>query len=171
MNKTALKKNVGHHVRIRPMAKRFAGGPGGLQLPPVDDPWQVQGSEKDGLRISNTATGHGTVLGFDHIREFMTDPAGGQGDGLFILKSQLNIGGNSLWTEPTFRPGEALPDQFGNVRDWKRENDAAYVQSLFPAPRPALALPPIISSSPGLGLALLAGVCIGVCIGLAIADA
>lgn len=170
MNKIALKKNVGHRLRIRPKAKRYLGGPGGLQLPPVDDSWLVEDIERDGLRIRNTATDHGTVLKFDHIREFMTDSAGGQGDGLLILKSQLSIGGNRLWTEPTFRPGEALLDQFQNVPDWKRDNDPAYVRSLFPTPRPALALPPITSSGSALGAALFVGVFLGVCLGLLIAD-
>jgi hypothetical protein len=63
MNKSELKKNVGHHVRLRPMAKRFAGGPTGPQLPPVNDDWLIQGFERNGVRISNNATGHGTVLG------------------------------------------------------------------------------------------------------------
>src|SRR5689334_12493500 len=63
MNKTALKKNVGHRVKIRPMAKRHAGGPGGLQLPPVDDTWIVQAHNQSGMNIRNAATDHVTDLG------------------------------------------------------------------------------------------------------------
>src|ERR1035441_8991004 len=124
MNKIELKKNVGHHVRMRPMAKRFVGGHSGPQLPPVDDDWLIQGVEKDGIRISNSMTGHGTFLGFDHIREFSTDPVRGQGYGLLILKSQLHIGGCSLWTD-SISLGGSVPNQLDGVRGWKRENDTA----------------------------------------------
>jgi hypothetical protein len=169
MNKAALKKNVGHHMKLRPMAKRFADGPTGPQLPPVDDDWLIQGVEKDGIRISNTATDHGTLLGFDHIREFTTDPVRGHGYGTLILKTQVHIGGYHLWTEP-IGPGGPVPDQFQNVRGWKRENDAAYIQSLFPSTRPAPVMPPAPGSgNPALGFGLLACLCIGV--GLLIANA
>jgi len=33
-----------------------------------------------------------------------------------ILNTQVSIGGNSLWCDPTFRPGVALADPFGDVR-------------------------------------------------------
>jgi hypothetical protein len=51
-----------------------------------------------------------------------------------ILNKQVKIGGNSLWCEPTFRPGEALPDLFGDMCGWKRENDPLYIQSLHARP-------------------------------------
>ncbi len=167
MNKAALKKNVGHHARIRPMAKRFGGGPTGPRLPPVDDDWTIQGYERDGIRISNNATGHGTLLGFDHIREFTTDPVRGQGYCTLILKVQLHIGGCSLWAEP-IGPGGHGPDLFENVRGWKREDDQAYILSLYPRTRPAPVIPqPTTGNSALLGLGLLA-LCIGV--GVAIAN-
>ena len=169
MNKAELKKNVGHHVRLRPMAKRFVGAPTGPQLPPVDDDWLIQGFEKNGLRISNNATGHGTVLGFDHIREFATDPVRGQGNGTLILKSQVHIGGNSLWTEPIV-PGGSVPNPLDSVQRWKRENDPAYIQSLFPTNRAVVAMPQAVSDGdPALGFTLFACLCIGV--GLLIANA
>lgn len=131
MNKNELKKNLGHSVKLRPMAKRFAGGPEGPQLPPVDDEWMIQGIDQQGVRISRNNT-HSLVLGFDHIREFTTDPARGGRDGILILKSQVSIGGNSMWVEPIgpWTP----PDQFANVQNWKREDDGAYLQSLRPPP-------------------------------------
>ena len=168
MNKSALKKNVGHRVRLRPMAKRFLGGPTGLQLPPVDDDWLIQGIDKDGIRISNTATDHGTVLGFDHIREFTTDPARREGEGLLILKSQLHIGGCSLWVEP-ITPGWSPPDEFENVRGWKRENDVAHVQSLFPNQGRPPVMPRAGSGNPAWEVAFLACICIGA--GLLMANA
>jgi hypothetical protein len=169
MNKAELKKNVGHHVRLRPMAKRFVGGRTGPQLPPVDDDWLIQGFEKDGVRISNNATGHGTVLGFDHIREFATDPVRGHGYGMLILKSQVHIGGCSLWIEP-ISVGGSVPNPLDSVRGWKRENDPAYIQSLFPAGRAVAAIPQALNGgNPALGFGLLACLCIGV--GLLIANA
>lgn len=158
MNKNELKKNVGYHVKLRPMAKRFAGGRSGPQLPPVDDDWLIQTVDKTGIRISNSATGHGTVLGFDHIREFTTDPVRGQGYGLLILKTQLHIGGRNLWTEP-ITPGLSAPDPLQNVQGWKRVNDAAYLQRLS---RPAPVMPQGGSGNQIVGIALLACLFIGV---------
>lgn len=160
MNKSELKKNAGHHVKLRPMAKRFAGGPSGPQLPPVDDDWLIQGVEKTGVRISNSATGHGTVLGFDHIREFTTDTVRGQGYGVLILKTQLHIGGRNLWTEP-ITPGLSVPDPFQNVRGWQRTNDAAYLQNLT---RTTPVTPQSGGGNPAVGLAFLA--CLLVAVGL-----
>ena len=166
MNKAAFKKNIGSRLRLKPISKRFVGGPTGPQLPPVDDDWLVQGFEKDGgVRISNSATGHGTVLARDQVHHFSEDSERGKGSGTITLNTQLNIGGNALWTEPTFRPGEVLPDQFRNVRGWKRENDAVYIQNLCRAqvmPQP---------TSGNSALVLLTCLCVGIGIGLLIADA
>lgn len=129
MNKSALKKNSWTHVRIRPIAKRFFGE-SGPQLPPVDDDWLFQEVADDGVRISNTATWHWTILGYDHIHHFMSDAARGAGYGFLILNVQIHVRGNRLWIEPTFRPGEALPDQFGNVQHWQRDADLAYLSRL-----------------------------------------
>jgi len=167
MNKAELKKNVGHHVRLRPMAKRFVGGPTGPQLPPVDDDWLIQGFEKNGVRISNNATGHGTVLGFDHIREFATEPVRGQGYGMLILKSQLHIGGCSLWIEP-ISVGGSVPGPLDSVRGWKREDDPAYIRRQFPTARPAAVMLQAPSDNPAFGFGLLACLCVG--LGLLIAN-
>lgn len=100
MNKAALRKGVGTDVRIRPIAKRFDGGPGGALLPSQDDDWRIQGFHPNGITISNNRVPYQAVLGFDQVREFMTDPGRGIGYGFLILKVHLNIGGNFLWTEP-----------------------------------------------------------------------
>ena len=50
---------------------------------------------------------------------------------MLMLKSQLHIGGCSLWIEP-MSVGGSVPDPLDNVRGWKRENDPKYIQSLFP---------------------------------------
>jgi len=130
MQKSALKKNSNSWVKIRPVAKRFVGK-NGVPLPPVDDQWSMV-VQDDGVSISNPHTGHGTVLAFDQIHHWGSDPASGARCGMLTLNTQVNFGGYSLWVEPTFRPGEALPDAFGNIQDWKRENDVAYVRSLMP---------------------------------------
>jgi hypothetical protein len=152
MNKSALKKTSWTHARIRPIAKRFYGADG-PQLPPVDDDWLIN-EVGNVVRITNAATGHIAVLGLDQIHHYSTDPARGQRCGFLTLNVQLQIGGDSVWIEPTFRPGEALPDQFGNVRNWKRENDAEYIRSLFTnAPPMPVTLQAVTgTSAPGFGL-------------------
>ena len=96
MNKSRMKKNAWSQVRIRPVAKRF-WGPDGPQLPPVDDDWLIQGVEDAGVRISNTVTGHGSLLAWDQVHHYATDPDRGDSHGFLILNTQINIGGNSLW--------------------------------------------------------------------------
>jgi hypothetical protein len=164
MNKSRMKKNAWSHVRLMPVAKRFYGADG-PQLPPVDDDWLIQGVEDAGVRISNNHTGHGTLLAWDQIHHYATAPDRGDRHGFLILNTQVNIGGNSLWCEPTFRPGEALPGPFGDVRGWKRENDPLYIQNLYgPPPSPAPS-----QGVSGSGLALFLCLCLGV--GLVVANA
>jgi hypothetical protein len=164
LNKDALKKNSWTHVRIRPMAKRFWGADG-PQLPPVDDHWLLYEVGDKNVFITNSATGHGTVLGLDQIHHYSSDPATGPRCGILTLNAQLHIGGDHLWTEPTFRPGQALPDQFADVRDWKRENDAAYVRSLYP-PQPVPQVP-VATDNPALDVGLFVGLLLGVGIAMA----
>lgn len=164
MNKDALRKNSWTHVRIRPIAKRFWGADG-PQLPPVDDHWLLYEVGDKNVFISNSATGHCTVLGLDQIHHYSSDPATGSRCGFLTLNVQIHIGGDRLWIEPTFRPGQALPDQFADVRDWKRENDTAYVPSLYP-PRPAPQASVAIDHRE-LGVGLFLGLLLGV--GIAVA--
>ena len=163
MNKSRMKRNAWSHVRLRPVAKRFLGA-GGAQLPPVDDDWMISGVEDEGVRISNNHTGHGTLLAWDQIHHYATDPDKGGRNGFLILNTQINIGGDSLWSEPTFRPGEALPDAFADVRGWQREADPFYVQSLYAN---ALPSPPAAQRQGASGALLL---CLGIGIGLLIAS-
>ena len=148
------------------MAKRFVGGPTGPQLPPVDDDWFIERYEKYGIRISNNATGHCTLLGFDQIREFTADPVRGQEYGKLLLKTQVHIGGNHLWTEP-ISPGGPVPDHFENMWGWDRANDAAYIRSPFLSPAPPV-MPQPAWGNPALGFGLLA--CIGIGVVLLIAS-
>jgi hypothetical protein len=163
-----MKKNEWSHVRLRPVAKRFWGA-GGPQLPPVDDEWMITSVGDHGVSISNNHTGHGTMLGWDQVHHWSTDPDRGGRNGFLTLNTQINIGGTRLWCEPTFRPGEALPDAFAEVRNWKREDDPLYVESLY---RPTLQAPPppaMPQNTSGAGAALVLCLCLGV--GLLIANA
>lgn len=166
MNKSRMKKNAWSHVRLRPVAKRFYGA-GGSQLPPVDDDWLIQGVEDAGVRLSNHHTGHGTLLASDQIHHYATGSDRGDRNGFLILNTQVYIGGNSLWCEPTFRPGEALSDPFGDVRGWKRENDPLYIQSLYAQPPQTPPSPTQGASSSGLAVFL----CGCLALGLLIANA
>jgi hypothetical protein len=167
MNKSAMKKSVGHSYRIRPIAKRFKGGPGGLPLPPVDDVWKYTRYDENGIWIENTVTHHCTLLRWDQMYDYLSDNQLGQPSGFLNLKVQLNIGGDHLWIEPTSRPGQALPDEFANVRDWRRADDPFYVQSLLPTPQPPAAMPPAHDN----GFGVLLGICLGVGLGIWIANA
>jgi len=164
MNKNALKRSVGHSYRIRPIAKRFKGGHGGLPLPPVDDVWKYTRYDENGIWIENTVTHHSTLLRWDQMYDYLSDNRLGQPSGFLNLKVQLNIGGDRLWIEPTARPGQGLPDQFLNVRDWRREDDPLYVQSLLPRPQVPAALSPGRKSELGVLLGLFVGVGLGVLI-------
>jgi hypothetical protein len=108
MQKSSLKKLELSTVRIRPVAKRF-NGRDGPRLPVMDDDWRIQQVLEEGVGIQNTRTDHGTVLGYDHIHHWTSDPARGKRYGFLTLNVQIHIGGSHLWIEPTSRPGEPLP--------------------------------------------------------------
>jgi hypothetical protein len=101
MNKEQLMKcSWKKHVRLRPIPRRFNGGPKGEELPALDRDWQIGQVSKEGVPISLNATGHGITLNWDNIREYSSDPARGDRYGFLLLKIQLNIGGNEIWIEP-----------------------------------------------------------------------
>lgn len=104
MNRQALKKSVGKRVRIRPIAKRFDGGPGGPELPQIDDDWIVERLTDDGVTISNPRTDHSTTLGYDHLHHFTSDPQRGKEFGFLTLTGQIHIGGTRVWFEPNVIP-------------------------------------------------------------------
>ncbi len=91
------------------MAKRFRSE-AGSQLSTLDDDWLISDVADEGVRIINNRTNHSTVLGYDHIHHFTSDPARGARYGFLTLNIQVHIGGNRVWIEPTFRPGAALVD-------------------------------------------------------------
>jgi hypothetical protein len=84
-------------VRVRPIARRIE--PSGQELAPIDDWWQIESTSKEKLKLVNPRTSHFVMLGADHIREYMTDYAGGS-DGFLVLKSQIILKGASAFVEP-----------------------------------------------------------------------
>lgn len=88
-------------VRLRPIPKRYDGGPEGQELPALDRAWQVgQASVDGGVPIELHETGHGMVLNWDNILEYSSDPIRGERYGFLHLKVQLHMGGNKIWVEP-----------------------------------------------------------------------
>lgn len=100
------------------MAKRFDGR-GGPRLLSLDDDWSIQ-PDDDGVKITNIRTGHDSVLGYDHIHHFTSDPSRGTNCGFLTLNVQVHIGGDHLWIEPTARPGEPLPDHVASSSEPRR---------------------------------------------------
>lgn len=96
MNKKMLQKIIGKKVRIRPTPYELTMS--GLKI--INEPWFVEkGTTEDSIEISNSVTGHSKQMGFDHVKEFMTDPQFGS-YGILILKSQIIIDGNTVLIEP-----------------------------------------------------------------------
>ena len=88
-------------VRLRPIPKRFDGGPHGVELPALDRDWQLgQASNDGGVPVYLHETGHGITLNWDNIREYSSDPTRPDRYSFLLLKVQLHIGGNQIWVEP-----------------------------------------------------------------------
>ena len=70
---------------------------------------QVDAVLDDGIRLLLPRTGHGRVLGFDHVCEYTSDRIErGVHYGFLTLKVQLSIQGNDVHVTPT-RPGIPVP--------------------------------------------------------------
>jgi hypothetical protein len=100
VNKDQLKKNIGYHVRLRPKARHSDG------LSQRDDDWLIQSADNAGLQIKHIGSDQQTLLPYDHIREFLTDPNrnfGGIKHGFLRLKVQLTLTGNQgVKSEPSW---------------------------------------------------------------------
>ena len=69
----------------------------------MDDDWLLQEVEDNGVRIRNIRTDHVAVLGFDQIRDYVTDPKrefDGLRHGFLELRVQLFLRGPELAIEP-----------------------------------------------------------------------
>lgn len=125
MQKSQLAKNLGYHVRLRPIACRL--DPLGLELPFVDDHWVIRSALDDGIKISNIRTQHFFKLGYDHVHHFTSDTtqaSTGTKYGFLTLLVQIYLQGENLTIEPTLRPGERVPPS--KVKIVEREVDIRY---------------------------------------------
>jgi hypothetical protein len=84
-------------VRIRPIERRFDGGPNGPELQQLDRDWLPGPTTKDGILMYHLATAHAFLLEHKHINHFDEDPRRGQGYGVLHLRRQLNLGGDHIW--------------------------------------------------------------------------
>ena len=103
-----LKKNVGYHVNLHPVAICLDNH--GNELEHCDYDWVIQEVTDRGVRIGNIHTAHTTLLGRDHIHHFTTNPARraapGINYGFLTLTVQLFLQGSKVLVRPTARPGE-----------------------------------------------------------------
>jgi len=97
MNREKVASMQYKSVKIRPIARRIEAT--GVELPQIDDRWQIEESSREKLKLVNARTAHFVVLGADHIREYLTDYDGGS-DGFLVLKSQIILKATSLHVEP-----------------------------------------------------------------------
>jgi hypothetical protein len=110
LNREQLKKTVGMHMQIQPVAHRLDDA--GKPLQPMDDDWVVESVTDEGMKISNSRTGLFTLLGLDHIYSYTSNPSrieGGLKFGFLTLKVQLTLKRLEVIVRPTLRPGESVP--------------------------------------------------------------
>jgi hypothetical protein len=102
-------------VKFYPPVQRFDGGPGGRPLPFVDREWIIGPEMPNGMMMYQVGVPYGFVLGFDQVREFMTDPLAGEGHGCLLLKVQVNTGGDHVWTVPLDPAGNKAVTDFSKA--------------------------------------------------------
>lgn len=104
MNKDQIKKSLGHHVRIRPIANRFDGV---QRLDVIDDDWIISRADEH-VELTNVRTGHVAALGYDHIFGYVSEPGRNRGGikyGFLQLRVQVSLRGQQLAIEP-LPPGD-----------------------------------------------------------------
>jgi len=100
MNKDKLRKNLNAWVQLRPVARRFDAA---TELEKIDDDWRIEEANNSGVKIKNIRTGHATVLGYDHIHHFTSNPDkefDGLKHGFLSLNVQIFINASELRIEP-----------------------------------------------------------------------
>lgn len=123
MNKDQIKKSLGHHVRIRPLVKRFEGP---KELLSEDDDWIISRVDTDHVELSNIRTGHIAILGMDHVFSYVSEPGrnhGGIKHGFLQLRVQVSIVGGLVQIEP-LPPGE-----WGKQPESRLQSDDQNIQS------------------------------------------
>ena len=101
MNWDQIRKLEYTHVRLRPIAKRYADEAGTQELALIDADWLIGRIYDKSLPLSYA--GYGITLKADHIHGWTSDPTG-ERYGFLRLTVQVHIGGNRAWIEPGVRP-------------------------------------------------------------------
>ena len=101
-----MKKNVGFHVRLVPVAAPLDEFGRGMTR--MDDDWIIEDVSNDEVRISNTRTGHATLLGKDHIYSYTSNPDRSPRHGFLTLNVQIFFYGDRLDVRPNSKPGEPV---------------------------------------------------------------
>ncbi len=93
MNADQLKKQLGHPMKLRPLAVRLDNV--GRDIGSRDDDWLLteMTTKPKAVVLSNTATGHAVTLQSDNVKEFRTPH-------YLILRCVLVIQGMRITIEP-----------------------------------------------------------------------
>lgn len=102
MNRAQLKKTVGYHVRLRPIANRHDGT---QQLARIDDDWTVSQIDERAVKLNNNRTNHVVALGLDQTYNYSSDIGRGPRHGFLMLRVQLSLRGDHVEVEP-LAPGK-----------------------------------------------------------------
>jgi len=111
MNADQFRKNIGHRVRLRPIARRPAKP---KELPRIDDEWVVESVEQEGAILRNVRTDHKVIIAWDHLHNYTSDPARnseGIKRGFARLRVQVFLHADRAEIEP-LEPGkwDSLPE-------------------------------------------------------------
>jgi len=105
VNWQQMKKNLGARVQLKPTPNRLDEY--GRKLPSIGDDWLVEDVSTDGVRIKDVRTDHTTLLGKDHIFDYVSNPDQSQHGvkhGFLKLKAQLFLNASGVSITPTPRP-------------------------------------------------------------------
>ena len=123
MNWDQLRKLEYKHVRIRPVARRFADETGRQELRPIDGDWLVGRIHGKCMPISYA--GYGITLTGGHIYGWDENLEGERSPGFLRLTVQVHLGGNTGLEQPGITPGIAKKaadrgkrKTKGNERGW-----------------------------------------------------
>jgi hypothetical protein len=125
VNWEQMKKNVGARVQLKPTPHRLDEH--GRKLPPIADEWIIEDVSAGGVRIKNVRTDRTTLLGKDHIYDYVSNPDQSQhgvNHGFLTLKVQLFLNAKGVSITPAPRPGESVEPPVVQIQE--RWVDADY---------------------------------------------
>lgn len=101
MNKKMIQRCLNYRIRLRPIPRRYLGS---SEQSEMDWVWHVDEVSKDGVvTLRNISTGHFSILGSDHIRNFDTDhqsETDGFEHGFLTLKGHAKFVDGQFIVEP-----------------------------------------------------------------------